>query len=522
MDIMGPASSTEDDMLEKMLKEAEVLAARMSSIELGKSPSVTQPLVDSPSLPSNSSDHSKLTVRQQSVNTESSDKLDPLLQNAESMVQQVKEQNSSPVVEPKASLAQQLAESKESLGKLSDLDEVLRQSEALLQKMRSKNSVASGEINDTTTTPEEAPSSVYLLRSNSSGLDDVSSVGSASLRATSNLSDALNASKVMADSVKEIVEEREMDNDHHAPSTPIPSAPNEDQTPVKDYTPHSVTSRSSVSSNHAEQPILQTVIPDFTITAADTQWEKVESANKGDKDFVPIRDYSSEPRKKVTTTPLIVPTKQSRLATFRGEAKRRKRRQQRILKAVAVGAVFTVLVVWSRSGGDSSTSQIIQTPSESVSDSMTTTQEDVPIILVEAVSETVEEPETIEEPPMDEEPILEPVDVEESQLHDDVEVDAQEEVDLATVEQEQEEIVEESPVSVQELDVEPEPTIQVATKDVAAFEESNSQQEPIDEEKRFCKNLLDRIVSTPCRLFLRASKQSRKPAKKDLLMAALL
>jgi hypothetical protein len=503
-DIMGLASSTEDDMLEKMLKEAEVLAARMATIELGKSSSsssaaaATQPLVDNSSQLSNSSDHSKLTV----------DKLDPLLQKAEYMVQQVKEQNTAPVVEPKASLARQLAESKESLEQLSDLDEILRQSETLLQKMRSKNSVASPEINDTATstaTSHETPSSVYLLQSNLSGLDDVSSVGSASLRASAShvidifnaSSEALNASKLMADSVKEITEEYEMDSDDndlpHTPSTPTPRSPEEDRVPVMDYSPRSperptrsVISRSSTnSSKEAARPVLQTIIPDFTITAADTQWEKVYSAKMGDQDFVPLRDFSEEPRKEVTTQPFIIPTKQSRLATYRGEAKRRKRRQQRAFKAVAVGAVLAIYFVWSRSGGDSSTSQI------SVSDPTTITQEEVPISLVEEISET------IEEPPMDEEPIVEPEDIEESQVHDDVEVDAQEQVDIAAVEQEEEVIVEESP----ELDLQPEPTIQVAAPE-----------EPIDDEKRFCKNLLEHIVSTPC----------CKLTKRDLLTAALL
>jgi hypothetical protein len=269
----------------------------------------------------------------------------------------------------------------------------------------------------------------------------------------------------------------------------------------------SVASRSSISISpkNTEQPNLQTIIPDFTATASDTQWEKVKSANTGDNDFAPIKDFSSEQRKKVTTQPIIVPSKQSRLETYRGEAKRRKRRQQRTLKVVVIGAVFAILFVWSRSGGDSSTSRTIQTLSESVS-------------LVEEVSETIEEPETIKEALKEEEPIGEPEDVEESQAHDDVGVDAQEEQDVGVdAQEEQEAIVEESLVSVQELDVKPEPTIQVA-----ASEESNAQQEPIDDKKRLCKNLLAHFFNTPCRLFLRARKQSSKRTKLDLLVAALL
>jgi hypothetical protein len=230
-----------------------------------------------------------------------------------------------------------------------------------------------------------APSSVYLLHHHNSGADDFSSVGSASLRASSEnskyLTDALvHASLEMADAVKEI----QSANGSDVPGTPTPSSPDEedgnseddddnDQVSVKDYT-----SRASTSSNSrklkAMAAKLEAGIPDFTAHAPNAKWEKVSSAQRGDEDYVMVQDFSktqsttsgvndntkakSSFTGKTTSTATTrmlepqLPVAKTRLQIYRAQA-RRQRRRQRFMAFTAM-ALFLVWYLLPRGGGGDS------------------------------------------------------------------------------------------------------------------------------------------------------------------------
>jgi len=191
-----------------------------------------------------------------------------------------------------------------------DLEELLKKSETLLGKMRSRvsssGSGSAGPKNDeqsASSPPLEkeqwrrdknaspfvnapvvveppksspkAPTSVYLVE-NSMASDDVSSIGSLT---APNLRVPVNPRKK---------------------SDPIQEEPLMPASKPFQWQP----SNTAVSSNNgnSEAMVAATVIPDFTATSPDAKWEKVSSANEGDDDYVPLVDYSKQQRMAATTT----------------------------------------------------------------------------------------------------------------------------------------------------------------------------------------------------------------------------
>jgi hypothetical protein len=269
LDTISPSS--EENSLEKMLKEAEVLASASTST------SKMATLIDAPEGASNySSGHPKST--------------------------DVAKKDQPPTSD--ASLPQ--SEQQE------DIDEVLRQSELLLDKMRSKVSMGS------TATPfeivkdydrEKTPSSVYVLHHNnnssSQAADDFSSVGSQSLLQINDISidpnspapikntnDLVDASaEFMANALKEITQ----NNSDDTPSPSSPSEPNDgDLVPISDFSVVSSASNKNRANAATINKMTQSQIPDFTKSTPGAKYEKVICAKQGDDDYVSLVDYSAQ------------------------------------------------------------------------------------------------------------------------------------------------------------------------------------------------------------------------------------
>ena len=345
------SDASEEDLLEKMLKEAEMLAAKMTvppNRDESASPAVVTPTAESAASPT-------------------PDHMDPLLDKAERMVRAMREatdggsgsiHTSTDTVSLLLKRLDDPAKQREGVEYhiQGDGAEILRQSQPVLQKR------PSGSIDSPlgSSTKEDAPTSVYVLHHNS-GADDFSSVGSSSLKAPSlsgdnratSVNDAINASLSMADAIKEI-QSAGSRSPPHQPGTPTPSAPDDDgdddEVSVKDYT--SVSS----SSEHKKKMLvmaakLEAGIPDFRVTSPDAKWEKVASAARGDDDYASIQDYTKEsPKKKLVQTIVDAPVKQSRLRAYRVQARRRRRRQRTLLAAVIVVAVLYYFVFGFGSG----------------------------------------------------------------------------------------------------------------------------------------------------------------------------
>jgi hypothetical protein len=221
-----------------------------------------------------------------------------------------------------------------------ELEELLKQSETLLGKMRSKKyNEDVGSVNSPPTTKVEppqtspnAPTSVYVAADLVP--DELSSVGSNSLASPRNTQASSLRLPSYSSSTTPIQEE---------PFTPAV------QQPVPIDMPLPVTS----------MPTTTTAIPDFTVTSPNAKWEKVESANQGDDDYVPLVDYSKlkkDRRNTIKASSLkmkhdfddgatAATARQSRVAAFRAHKRRlrkKRRRQMAILIfcALAFGGYF--------------------------------------------------------------------------------------------------------------------------------------------------------------------------------------
>ena len=332
--------NVEEDLLEKMLKEAEMLAAKMT-VTSKKDESVVSS-----------------TKETRTSDDPSSDPMDPLLDKAEKMVQAFREaadggsgsiHTSTDTV---SLLLKRLDEPPQNMAgeepRRGGRDGILQQSKTLIQK------IPSGSIDSPagSLTKEGAPTSVYVLHHNN-GADDFSSVGSSSLKAPSisgdnraAFDDAINASLSMADAIREI-QSAGSRSPTNFPATPTPSAPDDndcdDEVSVKDYT--SVSSSSELQKKMLVMAAkLEAGIPDFKAHSPDAKWEKVSSAERGDDDYASIQDFTKEKPKKLIQTRVEAPVKQSRLHAYRVQARRRRRRQRLILTAAIVVAVVYYLV----------------------------------------------------------------------------------------------------------------------------------------------------------------------------------
>ena len=439
-----PARTSSEDaaggeaFLEKMLKDAKELSMKIKSnggdIIASDAKSV-------------GSDHSGSTMPKENTDP----MLDPLLARADQMVREMKraaqimidsddddDNNTSSQEntdganktekEPKAKSSPQKTLLKEAY---TDLDEVLRQSEHLMKQLRSpkgsQTDAASVTPNETMPTVR-TPSSVYVPQS-SNLVDDVSSVGSGSLRASGtlsnsenrNMSEALDMSKMMEDALLSSIPEpppsssssnlRRIDssdlftgeekdardnsnkdaneessyqasvtgfmsasklitdavNDNHGeekvtdhpPQSPsrsvIPDQTSDDYVPVMDFSP-SRSRRNFVPPPSPGGPyrVQQKPIPDFTKDTGEAKWEKVESATKGDDDYVPLVDYSksptsSTPQKSSKNTSSSnsnlnrAPSgRQSKLEAYRRKERIRKKRRNRLIAA----AITSIAVVY--------------------------------------------------------------------------------------------------------------------------------------------------------------------------------
>ncbi|KAL3906999.1 MAG: hypothetical protein SGARI_003746, partial [Bacillariaceae sp.] len=146
-----------------------------------------------------------------------------------------------------------------------------------------------------------------------------------------------------------------------------------------------------------------TAIPDFTATSPNAKWEKVESANHGDDDYVPLVDYSklkdsTKTAAAATTTSdyddaaTAASTKQSRVAAFRAQKRRlrKKRRRQMgilLLCAVAFGG-YLMYVKQSSSNAaidDDKIAEVSQETEETLEDVAV-----VDIVPLEDITEDVE------------------------------------------------------------------------------------------------------------------------------------
>lgn len=231
-----------------------------------------------------------------------------------------------------------------------ELEELLKQSETLLGKMRAgglsstPQASVSSPLADKVEPPKvspNAPTSVYLLE-NCGTSDDVSSVGSNSLRSPI-VSPSLRM-PTYSTSTDPIQEEPLMPAPN--PLSKIPSITNLTRTDFP------------LEESAAAAPIpMATKIPDFTVTPPDAKWEKVASASQGDEDYVPLVDYSKlSPNTAATSDssrveqPYLGEEEEddgylggsaaattSRVAAFRAQKKRLQKKRRRQMAALALG-----------------------------------------------------------------------------------------------------------------------------------------------------------------------------------------
>lgn len=241
-----------------------------------------------------------------------------------------------------------------------ELEELLKQSETLLGKMRAgglsastpEASVNSPPAADRVEPPKvspNAPTSVYLLET-AGTYDDVSSVGSNSLRSPI-LSPSLRMPTPMSDTIQE------------EPFAPSPFGKAMPRIPSINSADELLEAAAASDLNNANAGT-STKIPDFTATSTDAKWEKVASASQGDEDYVPLVDYSKLSPNTTTTTASSsrggmqnydglqqeddeygttdsVAATRTRVAAFRAQKKRlqKKKRRQMILLTLGVAVV---------------------------------------------------------------------------------------------------------------------------------------------------------------------------------------
>ncbi|KAG7364240.1 hypothetical protein IV203_037442 [Nitzschia inconspicua] len=317
-----PDSSDEeidDDILEKMLKKAEELAHKMSR--------------------RNSSEASV------AISTEAgSDLSDPALADVTNS-----NNNNQKMDDP-------------SSDNDTELEELLKQSETLLDKMRAGGLASTPEASVHSPPPADkveppkvspnAPTSVYLLDI-VNNYDDVSSVGSNSLR-----SPVVNPSLRLpsyASSTDPIQEEPCMPT-----AKPLSNI-------LSTHSTTELLESAAVPTVEKKTLPLSTKIPDFTETPPDAKWEKVASASQGDDDYVPLVDYSKlSPNTTATTTSSGVHQQYdmdddcdyddgyagsaaattSRVAAFRAQKKRLQKKRRRKMAALVLGVALVGGYCW--------------------------------------------------------------------------------------------------------------------------------------------------------------------------------
>jgi hypothetical protein len=233
-----------------------------------------------------------------------------------------------------------------------ELEELLKQSETLLGKMRAgglastpEDSVSSPPPADKVEPPKvspNAPTSVYLLE-NCGTNDDVSSVGSNSLR-----------SPVITPSLRMPTYSSSTDPIQEEPFSPAPK-----RLP-RIASINSATDLLEATAADPKTIAMVAKIPDFTVTSPDAKWEKVASASQGDDDYVPLVDYSKlSPNTAATTAssgaerPYVDDDDDdddddeayqgsaggitSRVAAFRAQKKRLQKKRRRQMAALAMG-----------------------------------------------------------------------------------------------------------------------------------------------------------------------------------------
>ena len=299
-----PSSSDEDnteDVLERMLKEAEALALKMS--RQGSDRTMTN------STAGNSSHGSYHAVERHRENQKQ---------------QQQQRQNNDKDGDGDGDESNDY-----------ELEELLKKSEALLAKMQSglknnddggddlpssissptqenfivnntnnnnnnnnSNDISNSPIVEPPKTSPNAPTSVYVLDPYV-GSDDVSSVGSNSLR-----SPMISPNNLKVPSYSSSTKTQTTDPIQEEPLMPIPIVnPVTAQNDVPNFSPK--TSRNNNIKDNTSiltsRPTT-TPIPDFTVTPREAKWEKVSSANMGDDDYVPLVDYTKLKGSPETTT----------------------------------------------------------------------------------------------------------------------------------------------------------------------------------------------------------------------------
>ena len=221
----------------------------------------------------------------------------------------------------------------------------LEESDASARWMRSKPSASSSGIPTEKGDDNNAPSSVYVLHQNNAN-DDVSSVGSSSFRVsffsspTKGPLSLANAERPCSSHGQQSEEQNELFRValHSEPQMSFQPAP--DKTPAVENVP--TPPKQNIGSNK-----LQTAIPDFTATSPNAKWEKVASAKAGDDDYVPLVDYSPEKRSNINERGSVSPTKESRLETYKGQMRQKRKRRRRATIAVcilAMGILFFFLI----------------------------------------------------------------------------------------------------------------------------------------------------------------------------------
>lgn len=375
--LSSPSDSSSDDMLERMLKEAEELALKMSR-----------------QCDSNASSRAGSVVSTDCANS-----------NEQAMLATADEDEDGNMI------SGTLDDHRDGNG---DLDAILRKSERLLGKMRSRSTNNAGahsfngapspsEVSPPKASPA-APTSVYLIDS-SNGIDDVSSVGSASLRS------AVPSPALRMPYFATTPEGRPIREDEPlVPSPPRPfllspdSINNSDRneglryrysggaspslqkripivhpTPPRPTPPHGFAQDGdgpALSATPSSIAVAGTVIPDFSLPTPDAKWEKVHSANQGDDDYVPLVDYSKLPQSPIRTSNAggsnrskssvdssrsvdekprmglrtgfdhaLLPATASRVAAFRA-SKKRTRKRQRQIKAAAISVTCVLAAAY--------------------------------------------------------------------------------------------------------------------------------------------------------------------------------
>ena len=269
---MDVSSAQEDEILERMLKEAEDLAFKMKKTRTDQLSSIKEAGQD-PVTPVDAMGREY----QKNDGNNSSLQLDrKCLQNDE-----FKEE-----------------EHEESLADEGDIDDILRQCEALLGRISPKMLESSSECPALAGKKciAEAASSVYVLEQNTTH-DDVSSVGSSSLRASrfSSKGASIQLSGLGDESTIVNVKQK---------ASPIASSKGSEPGSGNYARPENL-------SGEVESQLImkkpQTKPQDGTVTLANKRWEKDTFAQLGNDDYVPILDFESQNQATTLAKPIDAP-----------------------------------------------------------------------------------------------------------------------------------------------------------------------------------------------------------------------